>query len=338
MIDWSNERYVRVYTRDTAEWLSLSFEAQSLFLLVLRKVDRSGVLPLGKLGRRAVAVAVGHGARWSDLDGPLAELETDGCVVITGDNLTVPNYLEAQESRMSDAQRKRESRARRRETALGVTIRPADVTPCPANVTRGHTESHAVTPSLAVPSRAEPSRAQSEIDTREGGDSTSALGARPPLPPSHGIPDWQSILSRESKGRIDPNGGSASLMVGMREAIAISGYTRADLEALGRLAATGALERLVRGKGTRRTVTLPDLHGFNGDWAPLTDAIVEARERARKATQPTTASTPADPPQKLLTPEQIAAGARAFREQREAEKREKLRAEAAARVPREGES
>lgn len=335
MIDWSNERYVRVYTRDTAEWLSLSFEAQSLFLLVLRKVDRSGVLPLGKLGRRAVAVAVGHGARWSDLDGPLAELETDGCVVITGDNLTVPNYLEAQESRMSDAQRKRESRARRRETALGVTIRPANVTTCPVSVTLGHTESHAVTPSLAVPSLAVPSRAQSEIGTREGGTSTIS----PPLPPSHGIPDWQSILSRESKGRIDPNGGSVSLMVGMREAIAISGYTRSDLEALGRLAATGALERIVRGKGARRTVTLPDLHGFNGDWAPLTDAIVEARERARNAVRTTTASsyTPLDTTN-VMTPEQIASGARAFREQRESEKREKLRAEAAARKPREGES
>lgn len=326
MIDWSNERYVRVYTRDTAEWLSLSFEAQSLFLLVLRKVDRSGVLPLGKLGRRAVAVAVGHGARWSDLDGPLAELETDGCVVITGDNLTVPNYLEAQESRMSDAQRKRESRARRRETALGVTIRPAGVTPCPVNVTRGHTESHAVTPSLAVPSRAEPSRAQSE-STREGGDSTSALGAHPPLPPSHGIPDWQSILSRESKGRIDPNGGSVSLMVGMREAIAISGYTRADLEALGRLAATGALERLVRGKGARRTVTLPDLYGFNGDWGPLTDAIVEARERARKATQTevTAAATPRDPSPDDLTA--MRAKAKEVNDRWKAEKAEKLRAE-----------
>ena len=33
---WEDERYVRVYTRDTPGWLSLSFDAQAL--LFLKKV------------------------------------------------------------------------------------------------------------------------------------------------------------------------------------------------------------------------------------------------------------------------------------------------------------
>ena len=51
-MDWSDERYVRVYTRDTPDWQCLSFLAQGLFCLILRKVDRAGVLPLGRSGRR----------------------------------------------------------------------------------------------------------------------------------------------------------------------------------------------------------------------------------------------------------------------------------------------
>ena len=35
---WEDERYVRVYTRDTPEWCLLSWEARALFLLLLTAV------------------------------------------------------------------------------------------------------------------------------------------------------------------------------------------------------------------------------------------------------------------------------------------------------------
>ena len=56
---WEDERYVRVYTRDTAELLALGWEARALFWEVLRKVDRAGLLPLGKTGVRGLAAVTG---------------------------------------------------------------------------------------------------------------------------------------------------------------------------------------------------------------------------------------------------------------------------------------
>jgi hypothetical protein len=66
-MDWENERYVRVYTRDTIDWVALGWEAQSLFLLLIRKVDRSGVLEIGKHGARGVAGLIGALSIRSDL-------------------------------------------------------------------------------------------------------------------------------------------------------------------------------------------------------------------------------------------------------------------------------
>jgi hypothetical protein len=164
---WEDERYVRLYTRDSADWLGLSFPAQGLFCLLLRKVDRAGLLALGKQGRKAIAITVGHASRWAELEPALEELLVDGCVRLDGDHLVIPNFLEAQEAPQSDAQRKRESRARARDLASSQNVTGAGRNGTSGHetgqkVTSGHTASHAVTPSLAYPpvtSRDEPSSA-----------------------------------------------------------------------------------------------------------------------------------------------------------------------------------
>jgi hypothetical protein len=124
-MDWANERYVRVYTRDTPEWMSLSFPAQGLLVLMLRKVSRAGILELGRLGKRGVFIAIGHAHQAAMLEPALEELLEDGCVQINGDTLVIPNFLEAQETPASDAQRAREHRARVRD---GVTRPKRNVT------------------------------------------------------------------------------------------------------------------------------------------------------------------------------------------------------------------
>ena len=48
-LDWSNERYVRAYISDVAAWNLLGFQAQALYLMLLRKLDISGVLSLSGL-------------------------------------------------------------------------------------------------------------------------------------------------------------------------------------------------------------------------------------------------------------------------------------------------
>lgn len=44
-MNWSDERYVKLYERDTLTW---PWQAKCVFALLLRKVDRSGVLDTGR--------------------------------------------------------------------------------------------------------------------------------------------------------------------------------------------------------------------------------------------------------------------------------------------------
>jgi hypothetical protein len=139
-MDWASERYVRLYTRDTGDWLLLPWQARALLPLLLRKCDRLGCLPLGKRGVAMLGVLVGlpdEVAR-PGLDGLLA----DGCVTLVGDVVSVPNFVTAQTVRSSDVLRKEQSRdaARSRKE-------PVEVTPVTAvtNVTSGHQLSPAVT-------------------------------------------------------------------------------------------------------------------------------------------------------------------------------------------------
>lgn len=115
---WEDERYVRVYNRDTLDWLALSFDAQSLLMHVLRKVDRAGILHLGRHGKRGVALIIGAGAHWDRLEPALEELLADGCLVLQGDRLVVRNFVQAQETQQSEAARKRAQRERDRDKAM----------------------------------------------------------------------------------------------------------------------------------------------------------------------------------------------------------------------------
>lgn len=169
-MDWSNERYVRVFTRDTDDWLVMSWEARALLLMVLRKVDRAGVLETRR-GTKGVAALVGMPSEV--VTRALPELlDGEGAPLLSHERgYVVRNYIEAQEAAQSDPQRQREARARRRDRALlDVTRRDADVTnrdeaKCAVtnrdvSVTGGHGASQSVTPSEpADPAKLEPKAA-----------------------------------------------------------------------------------------------------------------------------------------------------------------------------------
>ena len=90
---WEDERYVRVYTRDTLNWLALSFEAQGVLVLLLRKLDRAGILDLGNHGKRGIIIAIGHGHRWEQLAPAVDELIRDGCLRIEGTRAIIRNFV-----------------------------------------------------------------------------------------------------------------------------------------------------------------------------------------------------------------------------------------------------
>jgi hypothetical protein len=182
---WEDERYVKLYSRDTPEWMSLTFEAQGLFRILLTKVDKAGVLELGRLGLRGVAVVLGHAGRWDVIEDALDQLIVDGCVTVSDDKtrLLIPNFVDAQEARMSDRARQHEHRAKSRDMAR-------------AEVTDGHTTSHAVTrrhtPSHDVTPRGEEIRGEE----RE-------RSASPPLETAPAAPAAPKA-ARRRRGKTEP--------------------------------------------------------------------------------------------------------------------------------------
>jgi hypothetical protein len=159
-VDWPNERYVRVYVRDTADLLAVGWEGRAVLWEILRKCDRAGVIDFD--GDTAVLAEM---LRMPEeiVTGALPKLERRGVVERGDGTLVLRNFLEAQEASQSDKQRARESRARRRdrsrhEQSQDATAASQNVTLASHAVTAGHTESHAVTPCRAVPCRATPEK------------------------------------------------------------------------------------------------------------------------------------------------------------------------------------
>ena len=207
-LDWGSERYVKVFTRDTPDWLMLSWEAQCLFLQLLRKADRAGVLHLGRHGKQAVMVQLGRPALWPALEPALDELLADSCVVLDGDRLLIRNYIEAQETPADAKTRKQAQRLREKSLghaasrdvtnghAMSRDVERRDetsepVTPVSRDVTRGHALTQNVTP--AVPCRAEPAvpcqplkdlRAASAAPPDPGEQPTPSQVVAPEPPPS----------------------------------------------------------------------------------------------------------------------------------------------------------
>ncbi len=111
-MNWSDERYVRVYTRDTSDLLSVGWEGRLVLYELLRKVDRAGVLDTGGdldvvpelLRVPPEIVRMG-----------LERLVKRGVVEVGERAILVPQFIEAQESCMSPTARQQESRLRRRD-------------------------------------------------------------------------------------------------------------------------------------------------------------------------------------------------------------------------------
>lgn len=116
-MNFSDERYVRLYVRDTAEWLALCWQARAVFPLVLKACDRAGVIQIPG-GERRIRMLAGLIHLPVEVVTPgIADLLEDGCVAEVALGYMVPNFIEAQEAKASDKQRMRDMRERRRDFA-----------------------------------------------------------------------------------------------------------------------------------------------------------------------------------------------------------------------------
>lgn len=140
-MDWPNERWVKLYVRNSADFTALSWQARGLFRLLLTEVDSDGALHLGKIGPKAIATMVR--APWSEIEGPLGELMEDGCIEVSESNgvktMVVPNFVQAQQSIQSGKVRQENWRRRKRGAS-----------PCETN---GDAERRDVTPDVSSVSK-----------------------------------------------------------------------------------------------------------------------------------------------------------------------------------------
>jgi uncharacterized phage protein (TIGR02220 family) len=174
-MDWENERFVKLYTRDTPDWVVLSWEARALFLFLMRKVDRAGVLTT-RHGIRGVAALVGMPV--DVVERALPELVEDGCVVQHDGSFGLANFADAQEARQSNAARQRASRSRKREHEdLDGTADASGADTGSRDVTRGHAESHRVTTRLDQ-TRTDQTRLEEEGEM-SGADATRPHASQP---------------------------------------------------------------------------------------------------------------------------------------------------------------
>lgn len=117
MMRWEDERYVRLYTRDTTNWVVAPWQARAILPQVLRKLDRAGHLDLGDDGIDGLAALISfpldivqEGMKhWM-------KVRKDGHATLSmrGSVLVMDNFVTAQECRSTGAQRTREYRERQK--------------------------------------------------------------------------------------------------------------------------------------------------------------------------------------------------------------------------------
>ena len=154
-MNWADERYVRLYTRDTNDLIAIGWEGRFTFYELLRKVDRSGVLDTGgDLDVTADLLRVPADVFRT----ALPRLEQRGMVHLTDRAIVIPRFLDAQEARASGRLRARAFRERRRDASITqCAAEQRCVTATSRTVTEPSREITGVTPSRTVPSRAVPS-------------------------------------------------------------------------------------------------------------------------------------------------------------------------------------
>ena len=261
-MDYGNERWIRVYTRDTTTWKLIDWRARTVLLHLLRKVDRAGVLDVGEDGIDGLA-AVLELPIGEVVEPGLHQLVTRGTVVATGAAYVIPNFITAQEAPSSDRQRQKDARERRRATALSRDDSSQNVTPESRNVTERHAESQGVTPRHAVSlqtrqevTRGDETRGICEpVAPRPANGNTGLFGMEPEKPakqrrgqrvpmPADFRPD-ASVVSEARTGGVDLDREIAKL----RDWSTSKGEYRVDWQATARNWIRSAADR--QGPGAR---------------------------------------------------------------------------------------
>ncbi len=136
-MDFENARWVKLYCQDTGTWLRLGWQGRTVALHLLRAVNASGVL--SDLGDEPELILAELLRLPLDVVTPgLAALLRTETITLANGVLIWRQFVEAQKSRKSEAQRKAEYRAKHRAEAM----KRQGGTGCPESGTDSPTEGH----------------------------------------------------------------------------------------------------------------------------------------------------------------------------------------------------
>jgi hypothetical protein len=123
-LNWPDENYAKLYTRDTPNWLMMPWQARALLPLMIRKADGAGFIATGdrELDALALVVMLPRDVVAAGLEA-LLDL---GSVVRVGGGLELPNFVDAQSARKTEAQKKRSQRDTVRALRRAETRETAD--------------------------------------------------------------------------------------------------------------------------------------------------------------------------------------------------------------------
>jgi uncharacterized phage protein (TIGR02220 family) len=225
-MDWSEERYARMYLRDTADLLAFGYEGRAVWWELIRKVDRAGVLHHGG-DLDIVADLLRMPVEFFRIG--IEKIAKRGSAKLTKDAVVIPNYMPANEAGKSDRVRQQESRERRRTLAMTESH----------GVTDGHDSSQAVTkchsvPSLAVPFLAEPSERR-DVSADEPQTSPASSGTERPKRRRAGMagaaPEEQAAVDRVLAKLNERSGRSYGAKAHGERVLRLlrSGHTETDL-------------------------------------------------------------------------------------------------------------
>jgi hypothetical protein len=162
-LDWSNERYIRLYTRITPDMALWCWQAKAIWPWLLANAERSGTIAAKRAGAAGLAKLIGLPLDVVEAGlaggGDGLGLIEDGCIVATATGYSIPNYADAQTAQASVNKRAADYRARQRlgESLDSRNDADSSVTENHApsrNVTENHGASREITPSGAGPSGA----------------------------------------------------------------------------------------------------------------------------------------------------------------------------------------
>jgi hypothetical protein len=156
-MNWSDERYVKLYVRQTATWRMWPWQGRCVLPLLLQVANGAGVIDVGRrdpLQALSALIQVPVDVVQVGVEALIA----DGTIEVVPNGYLLPKFIEAQEATKTDALRKRDQRERERTKARE---RTREAVTQSHELSRAVTQSHELSPSSpAQPSPAQPSSAQ----------------------------------------------------------------------------------------------------------------------------------------------------------------------------------